>query len=109
MSVYAKSLSQVLIHLGILSWGCVLLSYLVSSGSEPRNFGLIISGILLFLFVYLTLHAFGVWRDTHKTAIVCAILACVTALTVAWRVSLMEYPNHTRPMTAPLVITGQHS
>jgi len=108
MSVNAKSLTQVSIHLGILFWGCFLFSYLVSSGSEPQNFGLIISGILLFLFVYFTLHAFGVWRDAQKTAIVCTILACVTALTVAWHVYLMEYPNHTGPMTAPLVITGQH-
>jgi len=108
MSVNAKSLTLVFIHLGILCWGCFLLSYVVSSVSEPRNFGLIVGGILFFLFVYLTLHAFGVWRDARMTVIVCTALACVTAMTVAWRVYLKEYPNHTRPITAPLVITGQH-
>jgi hypothetical protein len=105
MSVNTKPLVPVFIHLGILAWGCFLSAYLFSGENEPRNLGIIIVGVLVFLFVYFALYAFGVWRDMQKTSLVCALLACVTAWTFASNVWLKEFPNHTRPTTVPLVIT----
>jgi hypothetical protein len=108
MSVKDKFLGQIMLHLGLVAWGCFLSSYLMLGAGYPRNFGLTLGGIFLFLFIYSTLYAFGVWINPRKTLIAGSLLALVSALTIASRVYLWEHPNHTRPPVVPLGIAGLH-